>query len=206
MGGIGSGNWYRWNTQTTVEETKRIDICYMRKRGFLKPNTHGTLSWTCGGEPNGDINFVTHDDYLQLNFRYKEHGGEWQPIQQKIRFDYTPCHYGNSRKWFLCPRCYKRVAVLASNSPQFLCRHCNELPYSSQNEDRLDSLRRKRDKLGNRIFNDYDNGYGYKKTKGMHWKTFEVLRQQHSDIAQQYDRLFYNAFHRLTKLLNNTLI
>jgi hypothetical protein len=40
----------------------------------------------------------------------------------------------------------------------------------------------------------------------MHWKTFEVLRQQHSDIAQQYDRLFYNALYRLTKLLNNTLI
>jgi hypothetical protein len=206
MGGIGSGNWYRWDTQTTVEETKRIDICYMRKQGFLKPNTHGTLSWTYGGEPSGEINFATHDDYLQLNFRHKEHGSEWQSIQQKIRFDCTPCHYGNSRKWFLCPGCYKRVAVLASNSPQFLCRHCNELPYSSQNEDRLYSLRRKRDKLGRRIFNDYDNGYGYKKTKGMHWKTFEVLRQQHSDIAQQYDRLFYNALYRLTKLLNNTLI
>ena len=206
MGGIGSGHWHRWNSKTTIDSTNRIDIRYMRKRGFLQPNTHATLSWSRGGEPCGNINFVTHDDYLQLNFRYKEHGGEWQPMQQKIRFGYTPCHYGNSRKWFLCPRCYKRVAILASNSPLFLCRHCNELPYSSQNEDRLDRLRRKRDKLGERIFSDYDNGYGYRKTKGIHWKTFVVLRQQYSDIAQQYDRLFYNTIYRLTKLLHNTQI
>jgi hypothetical protein len=61
-------------------------------------------------------------------------------------------------------------------------------------------------KLGKRIFSDYDNGYGYRKTKGMHWKTFEVLLQQYSEIGQQYDRLFYNAFCRLIKLPNNTQI
>jgi hypothetical protein len=200
MGGIGSGNWYRWNTQTTVEETKRIDIRYMRKRGFLKPNTQGTLSWSCGGKPNGNINFVTHDDYLQLNFRYKEHGGEWQPMQQKIRFDSTSCHYGNSRKWFLCPRCYKRVAILASDSPQFLCRHCNDLPYSSQNEGRLECLRSKRDKLGKRIFSDYDNGYGFKKTKGMHWKTFTRLSQQFYQLGNEFESQFLVLCNRFLKL------
>jgi len=66
MGGIGSGNWHRWNSKTTINSTNCIDIRYMRKRGFLQPNTHGRLSWSRGGEPNGNINFVTHDDYLQL--------------------------------------------------------------------------------------------------------------------------------------------
>jgi hypothetical protein len=206
MGGIGSGNWHRWNTQTTIEATRRIDIRYMRKRGFLKPYIHGTLSWSRGGEPNGNINFLTHTDHLELNFRYKENGGEWQPVQQKIRFDYTPCHYGNTRQWFLCPNCNRRVAILCGDSQLFFCRHCYQLPYGSQNEDYLDRIRRKRDKLGKRIFSDYDNGYGYRKTKGMHWKTFEVLLQQYSEIGQQYDRLFYNAFCRLIKLPNNTQI
>lgn len=44
MGGIGSGNWYRWDKRTTIEETKRIDIRYMRQQGLLKPGWSGSLS------------------------------------------------------------------------------------------------------------------------------------------------------------------
>ncbi|MFT6386812.1 MAG: hypothetical protein ACJAUP_000180 [Cellvibrionaceae bacterium] len=64
MGGIGSGNWYRWNTQTTVEQTRRIDIRYMHKNKLLKPYTRGSLSWSQGGEPNGNINYIVHEHYL----------------------------------------------------------------------------------------------------------------------------------------------
>ena len=112
MGGVGSGNWCRWNKQTTLEETKRIDIRYMRKQGLLKPSAMGSLRWTRGGEPNGDIRYFCHQNYLQLNYRYRENGGEWQPIEQRIHFDRTFCHYGGERLWFLCPRCNRRVGVL----------------------------------------------------------------------------------------------
>jgi len=197
MGGIGSGNWHRWNTQTTVEETKRIDIRYMRNRGFLKPNTHGTLSWSRGGEPNGNINFVTHDDYLQLNFRYKEYGGEWQPMQQKIFFDYTPCHYGNTRQWLVCPKCGKRVAVLCSDSPLFLCRHCHQLPYGSQMEGVIERLRRQRDKIGKRLYEDYQDGFGSIKKKGIHWATFNRLEKEYFYLSEHFENRIFD----LAKLL-----
>lgn len=204
MGSIGSGNWYRWNTQRTIEQSRKIDIRYMKKRGFLQPNITGSLSWKRAGEPNGSINYTTYNDRLILSFRYKAQGDEWQPVTQTIMFDRTPCHYGKARKWFLCPKCNRRVAVLCGEARLFLCRHCSQLSYRSQNADKLERIRLKRNKLGNRIFVDYDNGYGYKKTKGMHWKTFEALVQQHSELNQEYDRLFYHAVCRLTKQPNNT--
>ena len=97
MGGIGSGSWCRSNNQTTIEETKRIDIRYMKRRGLLKPGFGGSLKWSCGGAPNGDIRYSCYRDRLQLNFRYREHGGDWQPAEQTIYFDRTPCNYGGER-------------------------------------------------------------------------------------------------------------
>ena len=36
MGGSGSGNRYRWNKQTTLDDVKRIDIRYMKSGGCSK--------------------------------------------------------------------------------------------------------------------------------------------------------------------------
>ncbi len=45
MGGRGSGSYYRWQSDTTkTEETHRIDIRFLKKRGYLSAGTYGTLS------------------------------------------------------------------------------------------------------------------------------------------------------------------
>ena len=203
MGGIGSGGYYRWNKKTTIESVKRIDIRYMRKQGYLKPVTQGTLAWNCNGEPSGTINFVAFSEYLLLDFRFRQHGDEeWQPIQQKIRYDYTPCHYGNRRQWFLCPNCHRRVGILASDGPHFLCRHCYDLTYRSQNEDFVDRLRNKRDKLGERIFDNFNGDYGTLKKKGMHQRTFDLLLQQYRQLDNRYHQTFESELLRLAGHLN----
>ncbi|WXG55377.1 MAG: hypothetical protein ROD09_11150 [Candidatus Sedimenticola sp. (ex Thyasira tokunagai)] len=48
MGGLGSGNWYRWDKKTTAEEVHRVDIRYLKKQGYLTPGYMGWLSWSCG--------------------------------------------------------------------------------------------------------------------------------------------------------------
>ena len=120
MGGKGSGTWCRWNTKTTVEDTKRINIVYMHQQGLLKHGLMGRLRWTRNGKPNGDIQFHCHNDYLLLNYRYREHRKEWQPVTQQIALERTPCNYGGSRPWFLCPRCNRRIAILCSGGELFL--------------------------------------------------------------------------------------
>lgn len=186
MGGSGSGNWYRWSTQTTIEETKRIDIRFMKKQGFLKPNITGSLSWICGGESSGDIRFITYQDELQLNYRCRVNGGEWQTVEQHIAFDRTPCNYGGERMWFLCPKCNRRVGVLCSESILFLCRHCCQISHASKQKGYMDNLINQKHKLGKRIFEHYEYGEGWGKKKGMHWKTFNRLHIRYRMLEHRW--------------------
>ena len=58
---------------------------------------------------------------------------------EPVTLTWTPCNYGGYRPWFRCPGafndvlCDRRVARLYARSHYFLCRHCYQLAYSSQN-------------------------------------------------------------------------
>jgi len=188
MGGIGSGRWCRWNTDTVLEETKRIDIRFMARQGYLKPDTAGRLYWTRAGEPSGDISYLTTHRELKLNFRWREQGGEWEDVEQRINFDRTPCNFGGQRMWFLCPGCGRRVAILCCDYSKFYCRQCNKLSYASQNQGDFDRLISQKNKLGERIFKYYDMGFGWEKKKGMHWKTFDRLHARYKRLDRQCNR------------------
>ena len=150
--------------QTTVEETKRIDIRYLQRRQYLKPGASGRLSWTCNGEPSGNINFRYFDDQLTLNYRFRDrsYGDDWESIEQTIYLESTPCHLGGTRPWFTCPGCQQRCAVLCSAEKYFLCRQCSGLSYYSQLKGKIDRLIDQKHKLADRIFDDT----GWRKKKG----------------------------------------
>lgn len=195
MGGPGSGNWYRWDKKITTDEVKRIDIRFMKKQGLLKPNTTGTLDWSVRGQPSGSIRYTCYADFLHLDFKHRTSGDEWQPVLQRIPFDRTSCHFGGERLWFLCPHCSKRVGVLYAVGKPFLCRHCHQLPYSSQNSSYLDNLIEQKHKLGERIFQHYEYGEGWGKKKGMHWSTFKSLHAKYQDYEQQWNMHLAKRLH-----------
>ena len=186
MGGLGSGNWCRWDKKTTTDEVKRIDIRFMKKKGALKQNTTGTMHWSARGQPSGSIRYTCYADYLCIDFKYRTRSDEWQSVLQRILFDRTSCHFGGERLWFLCPSCSKRVGVLYGVYKLFSCRHCYQLPYSSQNSGYIDNLIEQKDKLGERIFRHYECGEGWGKKKGMHWKTFKRLHNRYVDYEKRW--------------------
>ena len=194
MGGVGSGSWYRWDKKLTLNETNRIDIRFMRKKGMLETGASGTLSWKRRNEPSGNINFTCFKDFLILSFQRRRNEGKWELVKQQIYFDTTSCHYGGTRKWFLCPSCNSRVGILSGKGKLFLCRHCCGLAYSSQNEGQLDRLINKKHKLGEQIYEDYKNGDGLIKKKWMHQKKFERLENRYFQIDSQITSELYNRF------------
>ena len=115
MGGSCSGNWYRWDAKTTTENQYRIDIRWLKKQGYLRPGSIGSLSWSCDGGQTGSIRYRMEVDCMILNYQHRPTGGEWEPVEQTVTFDRTPCNYGEFRTWFFCPQCWKRVAVLYGN-------------------------------------------------------------------------------------------
>ena len=142
----------------------------------MKPGKQGGLTWNRNGKKVGAINFRVQSNKLVLNYRYRQHRGKWESIEQTILFNQTPCNFGGYRKWFRCPYCSRRVAVLYGADKYFLCRHCYDLTYASQQEETSYRLLRKshkiREKLGDNIgvFEITPS-----RPKGMHWNTYHRL-------------------------------
>ena len=184
MGGYGSGRWYRGNTKTTIDAVHCIDVRYMHRQGYLQPGSWGILVGQQGSQHTGWIQVATAGDHLVLHYRYRAHGGAWEPVEETVWLDWTPCHYGGRRPWFRCPHCQRRVGVLCGAGKWFLCRHCHRLPYASQQQSYHDRMTdqawkiRTRLGVGGSLFEPLGPWY---KPKGMHWRTFAKLtaREEH---------------------------
>lgn len=93
----------------------------------------------------------------------------------------------------MCPGRVRRVGILAASGKYFLCRHCYDLSYSSQNENTvIDKVCRKRDKLRDRLGEKW-----WQRPKGMHRKTFDRLRNRLWDAEMQADLLMDREMEKL---------
>ncbi len=176
MGGVNSGSWYRWNKKELTMEQKRIDIRWMKKQKYLSPGVSGSLSWSCRGEQTGSIGFCMKEFNMILNYRHRPNGGDWEDVKQNISIERTPCNYGGYRKWFLCPRCSKRVAILYGTGKYFFCRHCYNLTYESCNDFDVQRTLNKAYKLKEKLGGEaglYSLIPG--RPKGMHHKTYSRI-------------------------------
>lgn len=137
MGGYGSG---RSGWHGKVEVNRSLDINMMNRKGCLKPGWTGNWQWTRDGERVAWINLRVEASALHLTYRFRAGGGEWEDISETVQLTRTPCRYGGTRPWFLCPgivngrHCGRRVAKLYGAGRYFLCRHCFQLAYTSQSE------------------------------------------------------------------------
>ena len=179
MGGSGSGRMLRWGTKSKTESQHRIDIRWLKKQKYLNPGVAGLMSWSNRGEKTGSINFHMEELKMILNYRHKPRGGEWEDVEQAISFDRTPCNYGGYRKWFLCPRCNKRVAILYGAGKYFFCRHCYQLTYNSCNEFPLQRILDKSYKIKKRLGGEPGlSSLVPDRPKGMHHKTYNRMKAE----------------------------
>ena len=59
MGGCGSG---RHSGNPATSQVNRVDIRYLRKQGWLYDGARGSLSWSCRGEPAGNVGYRIDGD------------------------------------------------------------------------------------------------------------------------------------------------
>lgn len=191
MGGTGSGNWTRLDTRTTLAEVHRLDVRWLRKQGYLQPGVMAPVTWHRGDRERGSITLLCDGNALTLSYRYRVQSGDWQEMTQPVALDWTPCRYGGFRPWFLCPRCSRRVAVLALYRSCFWCRHCHRLPYASEQEGLIDRLWSQIRKLGQSVGATADESpWMWRKPKGMHWRTFERRVARAQTLEQLRDAAF----------------
>lgn len=204
MGGLGSGCWYRYNSRTTVESCKSIDIRRFKRDGLLYNNSSFSWKWSRDGEPSGDINVKIQDSLIILNYRSRSYGEAWEPVEQPTRITYTECNFGGKRPWFICPgivnghNCERRIATLYAAGKYFLCRHCYDLAYSSQQEAGFERALRKARKIRHKLgASDNVDDPIYEKPKGMHWTTFSKLTRQSENFAWESENHLQKLLSRL---------
>ena len=65
MGGVGSGNWYRFNKKTTTDECHSVDVRYLHREGLLTPGRWFSLRWSRAGRETGSIQGVVNGGDLR---------------------------------------------------------------------------------------------------------------------------------------------
>jgi hypothetical protein len=193
MGGVGSGNWYRFDKKTTTDECQRVDVRYLHREGLLKSGSWFSLRWSRANRETGSIRGVVigHEkpEKVILTYRHRSGpSGEWKEVREPIELAWTTCHFGGERPWFVCPGagCGRRAAVLYGPGRYFLCRHCYDLRYESQREEKMRRALRRAQKIREGLGGSANMMEPFpEKPKGMHWKTYERLWWEHHEAEME---------------------
>jgi len=196
MGGTGSGRHWQFGADTT-DSYRSIDVRWLKREGILNPGESRQITWSRNGEVTGSINVRAEQDRMILTYRHRSNGSDWKDACYPVRLEATPCHMGGERSWFLCPGrgCGKRVAVLYGGEI-FACRHCHQLVYPSQRENQMDRATRRADRIRDKLGwpGGILEGSGWGKPKGMHWRTYERLSDEHDTFVNAVSAAFMDRF------------
>src|SRR5829696_1417566 len=208
MGGEGSGNWYSFNKQTTVEECRSLDVRRLhREEGLLRPGWLFSWSWSRSGRETASIGgLVEGEDRAErvvLLFRHRRGlGGEWEDVQQSVTLYWTACNFGGEWPWFICPGagCGRRVALLYGPGRYFLCRHCYDLVYESQRENKMYRALRRAQTIRERLGGSANMMKPLpERPKGMHHETYWRHREEHDEAEMEQFASMRELLDRLEK-------
>ncbi len=131
-------------------------------------------------------------DELVLSYRSKS-GGEWEDVKEPVPLEWTPCNFGGERPWFVCPgvvngvACSRRVAILYGPGKYFLCRHCYDLCYESQCEDKGHRALRRAQKIRQQLGGSANMMESFpERPKGMHYDTYMKLLWEHHEAEMKH--------------------
>jgi hypothetical protein len=120
-----------------------------------------------------------------LTYRHRSgSGGEWEEAREPVPLTWTACNFGGERPWFICPgaRCGRRVAILYGPGRYFLCRHCYDLRYESQREDKTHRALMRAQKIRKRLGGSANMMEPFpERPKGMHHDTYLRLFWEHHE-------------------------
>lgn len=187
MGGPGSGRSWHIGAKDTTSDYRAIDIRRWHREGLIdSPQCFG-WQWFCNEKLIASIRVKSDRACVTLIYRHQMSNGDWQDKDYPVYLSWSNCNYGGLRPWFLCPAegCGRRVAILFGGSV-FACRHCHGLAYPSQRETHGDRAARKANRIRQKLgwVLGILNPKGWEKPKGMHWRTFERLNNEHDALVQ----------------------
>lgn len=171
-----------FNSKDTTSAYSSLDVRWLQRKGYLVPGRAARVTWSRNGEPYSNINMRVEKDSLILSYRHRRFEEPWRREEYPIPIDWTRCHYGGIRPWFLC-RCGRRVALLYGDAI-FACRHCLHLVYESQREQPYNRALRQAQAIIEKLGGTWAEGFPGK-PKGMHWRTYSRFFREYQDAQNR---------------------
>jgi len=171
-----------------TNEYHRIDLAWLRRENLLRPGRWSTLTWSRGGRPSGSIQVAVNTQSIRLVYRQRRHGEEWQDVNETVPLVETATRFGGGRQWLQCLSCRRRCRILYGGT-LFRCRRCHGLKYETQYEPPFARAATKALKIRERLGGDsgIDDPFP-EKPKGMHWTTYERLRDEDERLQGAWAR------------------
>lgn len=168
--------------KAATEDYRALDVRSLNRDGALVPGWRGNWCWwTSSGEKRASIGLEVESlEAVRLRYQAATQG-QTETKDYPVRLEWTPCHLGGERPWFLCPCCARRVAKLYGGV-LFACRHCMRLNYTTQQANKRDLAADRSWKLRRAL--GCTEGFlsipaeFISKPKGMHWQTFNKKIEQ----------------------------
>jgi len=206
MGGFTSGNYA--GAKRTVEECVSLSVFDLNRWGLLGVRRPLCIMRYEGRGWSGRFGLEVWPNRVEVRYRAEDRiSGDSRPFTYAIRLTTTPCHFGGKRYWFLCPNvnCGRRVAklYLPLQTPVFCCRHCHDLAYTSQQEDRASLLLLKAQNIRTRL----GGRPGFQdpfppKPNGMHWETYNRLREEAEEAEKVGRFLQYRSMKQALRIFD----
>lgn len=206
MGGYGSGKRWTSSKRDTVDQHRSLDVNTLHRTGCLRPGFVGGWQWSRDGQQVANISFSFADDVLRLKYRIRAGSADWQDVVEPVPIHWSACRFGGQRPYFRCPgikngrACQRLVQKLHGASKYFLCRHCYDLSYASQCEDRFDRAMRQADRLRRRL-GGQNNLFDTipPRPKGMWQRTYNRIIEQIEEFDDAANEKLFLFAARLTK-------
>jgi hypothetical protein len=167
----------------TVEACLRLDVRAPRVRGALSQAGVGQWEWPLPEGKWAVVPYAVRGYVLALLLPSGDQRG------QTIRIERTACRFGGARRWWRCPRCGRRCAVLfmaPGGGEGFACRTCGRLTYRSRLLGQAERLDLRRDRLVARWFGRaVAPGRFPPKPRTMRWATYVRLRAQVEQLEER---------------------
>ncbi len=204
MGGYGSG---RPSRKQKLGGVRALNIYKMKRLGCLAGGSRGHWIWSQDDEEVARIGYHCDGTHLVLDYKVRQGGGPWEEVTQSVPLERVDCNYGGHRVYARCPgilsgrHCKRRVGKLYAGGKYFLCRHCYDLAYNSQSEDKADRALRRANKI--RMALGGEPGMAnwiVPKPKGMWQQTYQRKRWAIESAEYQANLLFLSKYrHVLSK-------
>lgn len=187
MGGRGSGRPAGYGLLVDkCEDYRSIDLAWMRRRKMHAAGTSGSLRWSRGGQQIASVGFRVREAGLQLYYRTRTNGGDWQSVDEVIPFVWTETNFNGRRQWLSCLGCHSRCRIIYGGSI-FRCRKCHHLTYESQYEPPFARAASQVHTLRKRLGHEGSIEDPFPpKPKGMHWRSYEKLEAQDAQLLSQW--------------------